>query len=219
MLRPVAYFSSKHTAAECNYEIYDKELLAIIKALEEWRPELQGSGEPFEVVTDHKNLQYFMTTKTLNQRQVRWSEFLAGFDFRIVYRPGKMAVRPDALSRKPGDRPSKSDPDDDRIKNRERTVLPADCWSEEVARDLHDLLKDPGLLSLAPMDAVQPAEDRPIDELIDVAYQGDPIAQTMVTALRDEHARQWPSPIRKHLKIAFDDCSLINGRVYWRDRL
>lgn len=219
MLRPVAYFSSKHTAAECNYEIYDKELLAIIKALEEWRPELQGSREPFEVVTDHKNLQYFMTTKALNQRQVRWSEFLAGFDFRIVYRPGKMAVRPDALSRKPDDRPRKSDPDDDRIKHRERIVLPADRWSEEIAQDLHDLLKDPGLLSLAPIDAVQPAEDRPIDELIDVAYQGDPIVQTMVTALRDEHARQWPAPIRKHLKIAFGDCSLINGRVYWRDRL
>lgn len=38
LLRPVAYFSSMHTAAECNYEIYDKELLAIIKCLEEWRP-------------------------------------------------------------------------------------------------------------------------------------------------------------------------------------
>jgi RNase H-like domain found in reverse transcriptase len=54
-LRPVAYFSSKHTAQECNYEIYDKELLAIIKSLEEWRPELQGTQEAFEVVTDHKN--------------------------------------------------------------------------------------------------------------------------------------------------------------------
>ncbi|KAI0991662.1 hypothetical protein K3495_g16525 [Podosphaera aphanis] len=41
VLRPVAYFSSKHNSAECNYEIYDKELLAIIKCLEEWRPELQ----------------------------------------------------------------------------------------------------------------------------------------------------------------------------------
>ena len=68
ILRPVAYFSSKHTAQECNYEIYDKELLAIIKALEEWRPELLGVQEPVEVITDHKNLEYFMTTKALNQR-------------------------------------------------------------------------------------------------------------------------------------------------------
>lgn len=40
VLRPVAYFSAKHSAAECNYEIYDKKLLAIVKCLEEWRPEL-----------------------------------------------------------------------------------------------------------------------------------------------------------------------------------
>jgi hypothetical protein len=65
-LRPVAYFSSKHTPAECNYEIYDKELLAIIKCLEEWRPELQGTQEPFEIVTNHKNLEYFTTTKALS---------------------------------------------------------------------------------------------------------------------------------------------------------
>jgi hypothetical protein len=51
----VAYFSSRHSATECNYEIYDKELLAIIKAMEEWRPELQGADLPTEILTDHKN--------------------------------------------------------------------------------------------------------------------------------------------------------------------
>ena len=66
-LKPVAFFSAKHSAPECNYEIYDKELLAIIKALEEWWPELQGTEQPFEIITDHKNLQTFMTTKQLNQ--------------------------------------------------------------------------------------------------------------------------------------------------------
>lgn len=53
-------------AAECNYEIYDKELLAIIKSLEEWRPELQGTQEPFKILTDHKKLEYFTNTKALN---------------------------------------------------------------------------------------------------------------------------------------------------------
>ena len=43
-LHPVAYFSAKHSAQECNYDIYDKELLAIVKALEEWRPELEGAS-------------------------------------------------------------------------------------------------------------------------------------------------------------------------------
>jgi RNase H-like domain found in reverse transcriptase len=61
-MRPVTFFSAKHSAAECIYEIYDKELLAIVKALEEWRPELD---KPFEIITDHKNLQTFMATKHL----------------------------------------------------------------------------------------------------------------------------------------------------------
>ena len=135
-LKPVAYFSSKHTSAECNYEIYDKELLAIIKCLEEWLPELQGTQEPFEVITDHKNLQYFMTTKALNQRQVRWSEFLSQFNFRIIYRPGNRAIRPDALSRKKEHRPDKTDPSDDRLKNRERVVLPADRFESAALESL-----------------------------------------------------------------------------------
>lgn len=42
-MQPVAYFSQRYTAAECNYDIYNKELLAIIKALEEWKPELEGA--------------------------------------------------------------------------------------------------------------------------------------------------------------------------------
>jgi hypothetical protein len=85
-------------------------LLAIVKALEEWRPELEGTEEEFEVITDHKNLQHFMTTKLLSQRQTRWSEFLSRFNFRIVHRPGKLAGKPDALSRKSDDRPRRTVP-------------------------------------------------------------------------------------------------------------
>jgi RNase H-like domain found in reverse transcriptase len=124
ILRPAAYFSAKHSPQECNYEIYDKELLAIVKALEEWRPKLEGVEEEFEVITDHKNLQHFMTTKLLYQRQVRRSEFLSRFNFRIVYRPDKLAEKPDALSRKAEDQPlSKTDRSDDRIKHRCQQVL------------------------------------------------------------------------------------------------
>ena len=68
---PVAYFSKKHSPEECNYEIYDKELLAIIRCLEEWRPELEGAKFPVKILSDHKNLEYFMSTKLLNRRQAR----------------------------------------------------------------------------------------------------------------------------------------------------
>jgi hypothetical protein len=69
VLHPVAFFSKKMTPAECNYEIYDKELLAIIRCFEEWRPDLEGTDFPIQVLTDHKNLEYFMTTKRLTRRQ------------------------------------------------------------------------------------------------------------------------------------------------------
>ena len=107
ILHPVAFFSKKHIPAEENYEIYDQELGAIVKSLEQWRPECEGSAHPIKILTDHKNLEYFMTSKLLNRRQTRWSEFLSRFKFKIVYRPGKQGQKPDALTRMPGDIPPK----------------------------------------------------------------------------------------------------------------
>ncbi|KAH0611235.1 uncharacterized protein H6S33_011662 [Morchella sextelata] len=108
-LRPVAYFSKKHSPAECNYEIYDKELLAIIRSFEEWRPELEGAVHPIAIISDHKNLEYFMSTKQLNRRQARWAEYLSRFNFVIKYRPGKQGGKPDALTRRSGDLPGEGD--------------------------------------------------------------------------------------------------------------
>ena len=101
-LHPVAFFSKKMSPAECNYEIYDKELLAIVRAFEEWRPELAGTdpGKPVKVLSDHRNLEYFMTTRQLNRRQARWSEFLSEFHFQVQYRPGKQGTKPDSLTRR-----------------------------------------------------------------------------------------------------------------------
>ena len=69
VLHPVAYFSKKHLPAECNYEIYDKELMAIIRCFEEWQPERQSTLHPIQVLSDHRNLEYFMSTKLLSRRQ------------------------------------------------------------------------------------------------------------------------------------------------------
>jgi hypothetical protein len=57
VLHPVAFFSKKYSPAECNYDIYDKELMAIIKAFEEWRPECEGAEHTLQLITDHKNLE------------------------------------------------------------------------------------------------------------------------------------------------------------------
>jgi predicted aspartyl protease/transposase InsO family protein len=98
---PVAYYSKSMSPPEQNYEIHDKEMLAIIRALEEWRAELEGlqRSERFNIITDHRALEYFMTKKKLNARQARWAEFLSRFYFIIRYRPGKMNTLADVLSR------------------------------------------------------------------------------------------------------------------------
>ncbi len=98
-MHPCAFFSHRLSSAERNYDIGNRELLAVKLALEEWRHWLEGSGVPFIVWTDHKNLEYIRSTKRLNSRQARWALFFGRFDFSLSYRPGSKNIKPDALSR------------------------------------------------------------------------------------------------------------------------
>ena len=96
--KPIAYMSKVLNEVERNYEIHDKEMLAIMQALEEWRHYLQGARQPFEIWTNHKNLEYFMTARKLNRRQARWSLELADYDFILKHRPGSLNKKADLLS-------------------------------------------------------------------------------------------------------------------------
>ncbi len=87
-LFPCAYYSRKLNAAERNYDVGDRELLAMKAAFEEWRHWLEGSKIPFVVLTDHRNLEYIRLAKRLNPRQARWSLFFSRFSFKVTYRPG-----------------------------------------------------------------------------------------------------------------------------------
>jgi hypothetical protein len=109
VLHPVAYYSRKLTPAECNYGIGDKKLLAIVVAFEEWRPHLIGTKDPILVLTDHNNLQGFLTKKLLNCRQARWALELSEYNLKIVYRPGPKHAKADALTRRSGDLPKQGD--------------------------------------------------------------------------------------------------------------
>lgn len=117
---PVAYHSKSFNETERNYEIHDKELGAIIKALGDWQHYLEGQGIPVEIWTDHKNLEYFMKAQNITRRQARWALFLSRFDFTLHHKPGKLSTKPDALSRRPDH--FKNDADD----NQARIVLPPD---------------------------------------------------------------------------------------------
>ena len=75
--RPVAFISKSLNAMERNYKIHDKKMLVVIRCLEAWRHYLEGAKLEFEIWTDHKNLQYFMTSQKLNQRQAQWALYLS----------------------------------------------------------------------------------------------------------------------------------------------
>jgi len=86
-------------SAQLNYPVHEKELLAIIRALQKWQSELLGA--PVLIYTDHRTLENFDHQKDLSRRQARWQEFLAQYDHTIVYIPGESNTVADALSRLP----------------------------------------------------------------------------------------------------------------------
>lgn len=130
-LRPCAFFSRRLSPAERNYDVGDRELLAVKLALEEWRHHLEGAALPFLVWTDHKNLTYLRGAKRLNARQARWSLFFARFNFSISYRPGSRNTKPDALSRQF---------DSDTGPAEFSTILPAGCTVGAITWEVEDAI-------------------------------------------------------------------------------
>ena len=99
--RPVAFDSKQFNAAQQNYPVHDKEMLAIVRATDKWDYHL--IGRPFFIYTDHRTLEYFNTQKKLNRRQARWATHLANYDYELRYIKGESNVVADALSRLPSD--------------------------------------------------------------------------------------------------------------------
>jgi hypothetical protein len=94
---PASFMSKKFTAAQMNYRVFEMETIAILEALLKWEDKLLS--RKITVVTDHKALEFFKTQRCLNNRQARWMEFLARFDFDITYVKGETNLVVDALSR------------------------------------------------------------------------------------------------------------------------
>jgi hypothetical protein len=136
LIRSVVYFSKTLFFAECNYEIYDKELLTIIRCFEQWRAELQSIETFINVLTDHKSLKYFMTIKKLNKRQARWVEFLVEFDFKITYQSEKKNDKADSLIRRLEDR--SIDESNDRNKHMHQTILSTEKIDSRIVQELND---------------------------------------------------------------------------------
>jgi hypothetical protein len=101
VLHPISYYSATFTPTERNYDIYERELLAVMKSLAHWRPYLGWTKEPFTILTDHANLQYWKSPRDLNRQTAQWHADLQEYDYQIQHIPGKMNIPADALSRPP----------------------------------------------------------------------------------------------------------------------
>lgn len=188
ILRPVAFMSKKMLPTECNYEIFDKELLAIVNAFETWTAELGSVEASILILSDHKNLEHFTTKKKLNRRQARWNELLADFDFKIVFRPGKQGGKPDALTRISADKPL--DEDDDRSKHQNQTLIKP----QQILRRLNPHLS----LTLNPLE--NPSLQELSSEKWTQTCKEDEFCQQIRTALNN------PAASRKDIQLA--SCAL-----------
>ena len=100
---PIGFYSHVLSGHEPNWEIHDKELYAIVEAFRRWRPELTSVTSKIRIYTDHRSLEYFMSTKALTARQVRWMELLSDFNFQIMFTSGKSNQKADILTRREQD--------------------------------------------------------------------------------------------------------------------
>jgi hypothetical protein len=177
--------------------------MAIVRAFEEWRPELEGALHPIKVLSDHKNLEYFMTTKLLNHRQTRWAEYLSCFNFTIIYHPGKAGGKPDSLTHRSGDLPQGGD---ERLIEQQKAVLKPQNLPDNL---LH-------LSANAPTDnlclsAKVPHSHRhqsSLDQEISNATQSDTFAQRILTMLHrgKQHCRE----------ISLSECQEHDGCLYYQ---
>jgi RNase H-like domain found in reverse transcriptase/Integrase zinc binding domain len=116
-LHPIAYYSATFTQTEHNYDIYEQELLAIIKAISHWWPYLIWTKEPFTILMDHANLLHWKSPRKLNHRTARWHGELQDYNFKLQHIPGKLHTTADALSQPMGADKGKDD-------NQQMTMIP-----------------------------------------------------------------------------------------------
>jgi len=187
-LHPVAFHSRKFSPAKINYEIHNKELLAIVDYFKHWRRYWEGAVHQVQVFSDHQNLQYFITTKVLNHRQARWAQELAGIDFKIFFRPGSQNGKPDPLSRRSEYRPEKGGSEDQPI----TTILHPSHFSGRIS------VVGPGTIYVSSAAQLSGIPARRWSEgfagSVWEAGQKDPEYRKVLEALEQEAALERPAP-------------------------
>jgi len=207
-LHPIAFHSRKFTPAEINYEIHDKELLAVVDAFKHWRRYCEGATHQVQVFSDHQNLEYFTNTKVLNCRQARWAQELAGVDFRIYYRPGTQNGKPDALSRRSEYRPEKGG-----VENQPVTTVLKEKHFESFEKETEERRASSFICSSARLSSIPARRWSPTFlEEIRKAAKNDPLYQE---AKKEEAARMEPASKTQKTK----ELETKEGLLYRRGKL
>ncbi|KAJ1588967.1 hypothetical protein NDA15_001022 [Ustilago hordei] len=151
---PVAFYSRKMSSAEKNYEIHDKELLAVVACLTQWRHMLAGLPNQLVILTDHEALKYFKSQRRITGQQARWAILLADFDFILQYRPGDKGGEPDALTRRTDMQPAGEEQD-----HNVRQLLPPRVFKETADHDS---------LLVAPMISMESIASKGLKDLVKI---------------------------------------------------
>jgi len=184
--RPVAYISKSLNETERNYEIHDKEMLAVIRCLEAWRHFLEGAKGKFEIWSDHKNLEYFMSNQKLNRRQARWALYLSRFDFILKHVPGQRMGKVDGLSRRPDwERGVERD-------NKEQMLVKRE-WLEARAAEVSEVVID----GVDILDRIRKSKAKD-DEVVKAVEE---MKRAGVKVLRDEEWREHEGLMLKEGKV------------------
>jgi len=182
----VAYISKSLNETEQNYEIHDKEMLAVIRCLEAWRHFLEGAKGKFEIWSDHKNLEYFMSNQKLNRRQARWALYLSRFNFVLKHVPGSRMGKVDGLSRR-----SNWEVGVERD-NEEQTLVKKE-WLEARAAEVSEVVID----GVDILDRIRRSKARD-DEVVKVVEE---MKRAGVKVLRDKEWREHKGLMLKEGKV------------------
>jgi len=136
ILHSITYFSKKHNSIECNYKIYNKELMIIVYAFKKWWLKLEDFIYSVEMIMNHKNLEYFMLIKQLSRCQARWSKFLSRFNYCIAYCFNKINDKLNALTRCSEDLFKERDTFDSQHQYQHQTILKTHVLNLDIVKNL-----------------------------------------------------------------------------------
>ena len=198
-IHPVRFVSRKLSPAELNYDVYDKEMLAIVFSVRKNRHYLQGAEHKTTIFSDHHNLTYFKSAILLNRRQALWAEELKQYNCQTLYRKGSANVKADILSTYPGF----TSREGGTISPTKQTMLDKSLWLEVGTMDL-DTNDEYEMIQISAID---------VDQLLPEAKE-----RIKEKAMLDEKYRDLCKPVSSGGNID-GNFSITNELLCWKNRI